>query len=197
MYIINVTNYEVKESHKNREVPPLHTILLLGFIFAGWKWGDWRNWRKYYPTILFFITGDLLYNFLTYNHPIWLFHTSFDKAVLPNHTFITLAVEFISFPVKVLIYLGHYPENKSKIKQLLYLFAWVLFFTAFEFIAKYTWGGISHHNGWSLVSTFLFYIVIFVQLRLHYNRPLLAWAVSFGIITYLLIYFKVPIAGMK
>lgn len=175
----------------------LHIILLLGYLFAGWKWGDWRNWRKYYPTILFFIMGDLLYNYLLYNYPMWQFHTTFDKAILPNHTLISLAVAFISFPVKVLIYLGHYPENKSKTKQSVYIFAWVLSFTAFEFAAVKIWGGLSHHNGWNLFWTFLFYIVTFVMLRLHLNRPLLAWIVSSGIITFLLIYFNVPIERMK
>jgi len=29
------------------------------YLFAAWKWGDWKNWREYYPTILFFIIGDL------------------------------------------------------------------------------------------------------------------------------------------
>jgi hypothetical protein len=175
----------------------LHIIILLGLLFAGWKWGDWKNWREYYPTILFFIIGDLLYNFLMYNFPMWQFHPTFDNAILPNHTFISLAVSFISFPVKVLIYLGHYPENKSKIKQLFYIFAWVLTFTAFEFTAIYIWGGISHHNGWNMLWTFLFYIVTFMLLRLHHNRPLLAWIVSIGIITFLFFYFKVPIGTMK
>jgi hypothetical protein len=29
------------------------------FLFAAIKWGDWRKWRNYYPTILFFMVGDL------------------------------------------------------------------------------------------------------------------------------------------
>jgi hypothetical protein len=175
----------------------VHIILLLGFLFAGWKWGDWKNLKKYYPTILFFIIGDLLYNFLLYNYPMWEFHPTFDRAILPNHTLISLAVAFITFPVKVLIYLGNYPENKNKIKQLLYISVWVLFFTAFEFAAIYIWGGLSHHNGWNLLWTLLFYIVTFVSLRLHQKRPLVPSIVSFKVITSLLIYFNVPIEKMK
>lgn len=175
----------------------LHIILLIGFLFAGWKWGDWRNWRKYYPTILFFIIGDLLYNFLLYNHPMWQFNPTFDRAILPNHTLISLSVTFITFPVKVLIYLGHYPENKSKIKQLIYIFAWIVSFTVFEYTAIKIWRGLSHYNGWNMLWTFFFYVVTFVLFRLHQYRPLLTWLFAFGIITFLLIYFKVPIEKMK
>lgn len=175
----------------------VHTILLLGFLLAGWKWGDWRNWKKYYPTILFFITGDLLYNYLLYNYPMGKFHPSFDKAILPNHTLISLAVEFISFPVKVLIYLGNYPEHKSKVMQFFYVLTWVILFTTFEFTSINIWGGLSHHNGWNILCTFFSYFVIFVMLRLHQNRPLLAWTVSLGIITFLMYYFNVPIGKMK
>lgn len=174
----------------------MHILLLLLFILAGWKWGDWKNWRQYYPSILFFILGDLLYNYLLYNHTMWQFHTSFDQFVLPNHTLISIAVAFISFPVKVLIYLGHFPENKSKFTQFMYIFAWVLFFTLFEFGAL-SLGILSHHNGWNLFTTFLFYFVIFVMLRLHQNRPLLAWIASFGVILFLCIYFDVPISSLK
>ncbi|ANX13655.1 hypothetical protein ABE41_016720 [Fictibacillus arsenicus] len=174
----------------------MHILLLIIFILAGWKWGDWKNWRKYYPTILFFIIGDLLYNYLLYDYTMWRFHTSFDKFILPNHTLISIAVTFISFPVKVLIYLGHYPENKSKFIQFIYIFAWILFFTLFEFGAL-NLGILSHHNGWNLIATFFFYIVIFVMLRLHQDRQLLTWVISFGLIIFLCIYFDVPITSMK
>jgi hypothetical protein len=42
------------------------------FLLIGWRFGDWRNLGKYYPTILFLIIGDLLYNVLTYNIPMEL-----------------------------------------------------------------------------------------------------------------------------
>lgn len=31
----------------------------LFFVLAEIKWGDWRGWKKYYPTIQFFIIKDL------------------------------------------------------------------------------------------------------------------------------------------
>lgn len=40
------------------------------FIITCWKWGDWKNWKLYYPTIQFLIIGDLKANFLLYNKPL-------------------------------------------------------------------------------------------------------------------------------
>lgn len=33
------------------------------YIIAGIIWGNLRNWKRYYPSILYLIIGDLLYNF--------------------------------------------------------------------------------------------------------------------------------------
>ena len=27
----------------------------LAALLAAWRWSDWRNWKKYYPTILYSI----------------------------------------------------------------------------------------------------------------------------------------------
>lgn len=45
-------------------------ILVLVFVIIAWKWGDWKNWKLYYPTILFMILGDFVYIFLTYKKPL-------------------------------------------------------------------------------------------------------------------------------
>ena len=37
--------------------PGLSTVLLL---VLTWQFGDWRNWRKYYPTILFIVLVKLV-----------------------------------------------------------------------------------------------------------------------------------------
>lgn len=50
---------------------PVKAIL---YILVCLKWGDWRNWRKYYPTILYVIIWDLIFNLLLiitpYGHSI-------------------------------------------------------------------------------------------------------------------------------
>jgi hypothetical protein len=77
------------------------------YLIIGFIWGDWRNWKKYYPTILFFIIGDFLYNFLLYKKSMWFFH----DLILPNHTMITLLTMIISYTGTVLIYLGRFPKS--------------------------------------------------------------------------------------
>lgn len=175
----------------------MHIILNVLFILAAWRWGDWRNWRKYYPTILYLLIGDLLYNFLCYNYPLWKFNAvSFDKFIYSNHTLITLGIDFINFPAIVLMYLGNYPNGK--IKPLLYIFfAWVLFNTTIEFTSLTTIKGIAHYNGWDIWWSILLNIIFFVMLRVHYLRPLLAWVISFGIIILFWLYFGLPIQNMK
>lgn len=174
----------------------MHIILHALFLLAAWKWGDWRNWQKYYSTVLYLIVNDQVYNFLTYNYPLWKFNAvTFDKIIYSNHTLITLGIDFINYPAIVLIYLGHYP--KGKIKQAVYVSAWALLNSAIEITSLATVKGISHANGWnlgwSIVVNFLYYIL----LRVHYLRPLLAWAFSIGLIVVFSILFSIPIRTMK
>jgi len=88
------------------------------YLAAGIRWGDWRNWQRYYPTILFFIVGDFLYNFLLYNKTMWLFH----DVILPNHTTITLLSMAVSYTATVLIYLGRFPDGW--LQRLLWFLLW-------------------------------------------------------------------------
>jgi hypothetical protein len=66
------------------------------WILAAYKWGDWRNYKKYYPTILFMISGDLVYQFLTYDYPLWEL-----SDPLLNATLTTLLMVFINWPASV------------------------------------------------------------------------------------------------
>lgn len=61
-----------------------HVVYCILFVFVCWLKGDWKNWRKYYPTILFFALGEMELNFIFYKHSLW-------EYTSPNftHTFIT------------------------------------------------------------------------------------------------------------
>jgi hypothetical protein len=50
----------------------MHIIGSFLWILATWKWGDWRNWKKYQSTILYMIVFSLLFDVLTYNHSLFL-----------------------------------------------------------------------------------------------------------------------------
>lgn len=124
------------------------------YLIAGMIWGDWRNWKKYYPTILFLIVGDFLYNFLLYKKPMWLFH----DIILPNHTMITLLSMTISYAATVLIYLGRFPDGWGK--RFLWFLLWSGIFLSFEYINS-KFGFISYYNGWNIWWSALFTGIIF------------------------------------
>jgi hypothetical protein len=154
----------------------MHTLLFSAFLLAAFKWGDWKNWRDYYPTFLFFLVGDLLYQFLLFNKSMWLFQPSFDRGYLPNHTTIALVKMMIRYWATVIIFLGHFPAGKGK--RIYWISLWVFIYIAVEFFALKT-GLMTHHNGWNLYWSLYFDIVIFIVLYVHYKHPLLAWILSF------------------
>ncbi|MCM3728257.1 hypothetical protein M3226_21645 [Neobacillus cucumis] len=82
-------------------------VYVVIFLLAAIIWGDWRSWRLYYSTILFFIVGDLLKNFLFYNYWLWTYQeTMFAKDILKNHTIINIMIMFIGYPSTIFLYLG-------------------------------------------------------------------------------------------
>lgn len=160
------------------------------YLIAGFIWADWRNWKDYYPTVLFFIIGDFLYNFLLYNKSMWLFH----DLILPNHTLITILAMTISYSVTVLIYLGRFPQGWKK--RSLWLLLWFGLYMTIEYINNKL-GFITYHNGWNIWWSAIITGIIFLILPIHYKRPLLAWGISIVIILFLLSIFDVKISEMK
>jgi hypothetical protein len=168
----------------------MYILINAFYLIAGYIWGDWRNWQKYYPTILFFILGDLLYNFLLYNKSMWIFH----DLILPNHTTITISAMTISYTATVLIYLGRFPNSwKNR-------FLWFLLWSGIFLVAEYVnskLGFITYHNGWNMWWSVLLTGIIFLILPIHHKRPLIAWLLSIVIIFTLLSIFDVNISDMK
>lgn len=166
-------------------------VRMLLWILAAWRWGDWRNWKNYQSTFLFVILLDLLYNFLTYNYPLWVYDPT---DIIPNHTLNNLFVSFISYPSIVFIYLGRYPTGW--VKQVAWIIFWVTLFSIVELVNNIM-GLMSYHNGWNFGWSVIFYLVQLPFIRLHYKKPLLAYGLSVLIIVGLLLLFKVPVSKMK
>lgn len=174
----------------------MHLIYNALLLLAAIKWGDWRSWREYYPTILFFIMGDLLKNFLFHDYLIWTYQeTMFAQNILSNHTFISLLIMFVTYPSTTLIYLGRFPEEKWK--QLLWIGLWVFIYVVIEYINLEYLHLIKHHHGWSMGWSILFNLVMFPMLRLHQKRPLIAWGLSIIWIIFLLTRFPIPMEYLK
>ncbi|WP_282173854.1 hypothetical protein [Cytobacillus firmus] len=129
------------------------------WIFALWKWGDWRNWKMYYPTFLFYILGDFLYLYLLSDfYPMWTYDPQgIDEKVNLTNTHVSFSIMAVKYPVTILIYLYRFPGGKL-IKKLLYI--------------------LKYDNGWSLKWSILFNAVMFTILRVHHKRPAAAWGLS-------------------
>jgi len=174
----------------------MHFIYNALFLIAGVIWGDWKKWRDYYPTILFFFTGDLLKNFLLYNYMMWSYQeTIFGESILSSHTIISLMIMFVVYPSTILVYLGRFP--KTAWKAILWVGLWVSAYTCIEFINERYLNLINHHHGWDIVWSIVFNIVMFFLLRVHFKNPLLAWGLSAIWIIFLLNVFNVPFEKMK
>jgi hypothetical protein len=161
-------------------------------LIIGWRFGDWRNLGKYYPTILFLIIGDLLYNVLTYKDPMWSYRKN---RIFPNHILVNLWIMVTVYPVTVIMYLFHFPKKISK--QILYILAWAILFIILELFGLHIFGIIDHLNGWNIWWSLLIDIILFVMLFIHYKRPLIAWGLSIIVIIFFLTVFNVNVYNLK
>jgi hypothetical protein len=175
----------------------MHTLFGALFLLASFRWGDWKNWKVYYPTIQYFIIGDLLYNFLLHHYLVWEYTPSFDSFWLPNHSFINLFNMLIIYPCVVVIYISHFPFNSPLRKKGLYILFWVVIFTFKEAINLFLFEHFSHHNGWHLGWSILFNFVIFTILVLHFKFTRTTLIISIMITLVLWLVFDVPIKGMN
>ncbi|WP_160725350.1 CBO0543 family protein [Bacillus sp. USDA818B3_A] len=164
----------------------MHLFHAMLFLLAAMRWGDWKNWRSYYPTILFFIGGDLLKNTLFHDHRMWEYQeTIFGEKILFGHLVINFLVMAVIYPSTIMIYLGEFPVDKGK--RIFWILFWVLIYSAMECINLH-YKVIKHYYGWNIWWSVIFDFVMFVILRIHHTKPLLAWAFS---ITWLIILWNI------
>lgn len=169
----------------------MHILFNFLFLLAAVKWGDWRNWQKYYPTFLFFIGGDLFYNAVLHNHRLWIYQeTILAENLLYGHLVINLMIMAIAYSSTLLIFLGNYP--KSKLKQLLWMLLWIFIYCLIEFINNQYLHLLKYDNGWKMLLSILFNIVMFPVLRIHMTKPWLAWGISIVFFIFLYNILQIP-----
>lgn len=158
-------------------------------IFAAWKWGDWRNWREYLPTIQFFIIGDLLYNLFTWDYPLWSY--PHPPSIFRNHLITNLFIMFTIYPSAMLIFLYRYPMRRFKqfIYILLWIGIWILFEIYMHFISKLC----EYTHGWTFAWSIFFIIIMNLMFILHHKNPKWAYLLSAPFILFLLWWFQVPV----
>jgi hypothetical protein len=155
-------------------------------ILICWKWGDWRHWSLYYPTILYLLIGDLVSDYLLCSHPLFGF-----GEFIEQYAVLDVCVMLLLYPATVILFLSFYPEPQGK--QALYILMWVAIYTAAEWIASKT-GGFCYHDGWTIWYSLVFNMVMFPLLRLHYKKPLWVWPISAALCFAFLWWFRIPLA---
>lgn len=150
-------------------------LLLSSFLVAAIKLGDWKNWQRYYPTVLFVMVVNLAASFITYHHILWNYNPD---IFVQTQTTIELINAFVLLPAVVFIYLSLFPFDSSKVYQAGYIAFWILLFSCIELFAHYIVGSLSYKNDWSWLDSFVFDIAMFSITRLHYSRPVWAWGIS-------------------
>lgn len=169
----------------------MYIILAISFLLAAWKWGDWRNWERYYSTYLFMLATDFLAGYVTFNHTLWKFQPCF---LALNHTITEFWWTFTIYPATLLLYLPHFP--KRKFNGLLWIGGWVALYSLIE-TSLASIGLMTYENGWSLSWSVIFDVVMFSVLRIHFHRPGWAWFVSFLFFIFVWIYFGFSINHLK
>lgn len=161
------------------------TLLTLIVLVITLKWGDWRHWKQYYPTILFWALGNFIYLYLTFKKPLWKFTTSIPTSLADN------LMTLIILPCSSLLFLPYFPE-RSRVKKLLYICLWVFIFSFIEWWALEI-RHFSHFNGWNLIHSIIFNLGMFTLLRIHYKDPRWAWLISLIVAIFIMTYFKIPL----
>jgi hypothetical protein len=162
-------------------------ILLLAslFVLACYKWGDWRNWRSYYPTILFLIVGDLIYLHVAAAKPLWQYTARLFPGALT-----TLIVGLIIYPCTVLLFIPAYNQAMFWGK-IAYITVWAGIYFGLEFVGlQYNY--IQHLNGWKLGYSLIFDCLVFPLLIIHQKRAPVAWLLAGIIGVGITVCFKLP-----
>lgn len=157
--------------------------LVILYAAACWKWGAWRRWREFYPTILYMLIGNLTCSYVFYEYRLWIFDS------FAGDTIMCLAIKDLIYPSAVILFLTHYPECFWK--QFCYITVWAAVNTFLEFIA-FKIGGIHYDHGWNLFWSFILLEIAFALVRLHYKKPLLVWLPSLACGIAMALIFKIP-----
>lgn len=166
-------------------VPYLHYIFNGLFILATYLWGDWRNWRIYYPTILFYITGDLVYNYFTINYSLWTYNGLPSSRLLKP-----LLIMGVAYPCTILIYLKYALRGwKEWVFQYI---LWVVLYILIEVIL-YKTKLIVYHHGWTFFSSVLVDFAMFFIFIVHHKRPIMGWALYISILVFIVLKYHIPV----
>lgn len=163
----------------------IRLIMASIWIILAYKWGDIKNWRKYYPTMLFFCAGDLIYNVVFAQKRLWGFETGLLVPSI-NEIFVIFTIFFST----TLLFLANYPEKLKH--QVVYIILWVAVYMAIEVFTT-SIGMQKNYNGWNLWWSLLHNAIQFPLLALHHRKPVLSWTIAFIFLFIIMSIFNVPV----
>jgi len=168
----------------------MHLILAIISIVAVLFRKDYKEWKRYYPTLQYIAIGNLTYNFLCASH--WLWQLSPDIKWF-NHSLLEMSYTFITFPLTALMFLARYPEGQGTLKILIHYLLWIGLYVGVETILLMK-GNIIYKYGWGLWWSALFDCIMFPFLRLHHKKPLLTLVISVAMTIFWLWLFDIPVS---
>lgn len=159
----------------------MHIAVILFTIFAAWRFGDWKNWRKYQSTMLFIMVGVLLYHYIYKNERLW----DLEKHI-GNHTLTELLYAFIVLPLTVLLLFTNYPDGLKG--QVIRIGKFIAIYTIME-VFYWKMGFIGYHYGWNIWLSIGWNCMMFPMLVVHFKKPLYAYLASVvGLIIFLYLF---------
>ena len=85
------------------------TMIALIWALVTLKWGRWKEWKTYYSTMLFFIAGDFIHNYIVVAKPLWRFGPDPLFSAVSEHLITSLVI----LPCTVILLFTFYPQSKS------------------------------------------------------------------------------------
>lgn len=149
-------------------------LVIAGITYLiAFKYGDWKNWRKYEATMFLFSFGNLLYNYVYHDKFLWMFKPD----ILSSHI-IEVIYSVSVYPMTTLLFLTNFPETMGKrIKRII---KYALIYSAVE-VVLYLSGLIVYDYGWFLWLSFAWDFVMFTILAIHYKKPVIAYCCCFAL----------------
>jgi hypothetical protein len=163
----------------------MDALLTIIVLIVTLKWGDWKHWKQYYPTMLFWALGNFIYRYLTLVKPLWKFTT----PILPE-PLAEVMMSLVIFPCFILLFLPYFPR-KGIVKQILYICLWTFIFSFIEWWALKI-GHFAYFDSWNLPFSIIFNFGMFPLLKIHHNEPPWAWMISIVFAVIIMSVFKIP-----
>ncbi|GFP76632.1 hypothetical protein bsdtw1_02735 [Clostridium fungisolvens] len=164
----------------------IRVIMSIIWISLAYKFADWKNWKIYYPTLLFYGMGDLIYNVAFKDNLLWKFEVDYLVPSI-NGLFIYFAI----FVPIILLYLSKFP--KQFIYQVGYILLWIGIFTSIELFTT-SIGMQKNYNNWNIWWSVLHNVIMFPIIILHHKKHyVLSWSTALIFLVFIMNIFKVPI----